>query len=381
MSYQKITDLFIATSSNHSFIIEIAESFNIIVDPEKNESYLSQKKIGCKINVDHWCFSGFNIYLTRENIDEFKFNSIVFYKVNYNNQTTYVTSSYMVAVNGVNYHKYDERIAYCKTCGRAYLKDENNTAFCCEKCKNDYKKKIKNYSYKPDPDFKGIDSNGLYFGIEIETEVDEDDDRQGIYNAALDVNDVVNDLIYLKEDGSLNNGVEIVTHPFCYSWLMDHKNDLKEFTEFLINAGVMSHDTDTCGFHIHCSINAITDNNLINIARIINENQKTYNKLCRREPDDQYYSDSGLYDLAYEIGVDDYTNSYDRYQIINTQNNNTIEFRQPKGTLNIDTIVATIQLHKLLIEMSKNYKTNLIDSINNSDYAELKEYTMKRGIL
>ena len=374
-------DLFIATSFNNNYINKIADSFNLIVDPEKNNAYFSRKKIGCKINIDYWRFGGYNVFLTSENVEKFWIDNIAFYKTNYNNKTTYATAIYTIIINGERYYKYDDRIAYCRTCGNAYLKDENNTAFCCEKCKNDYKKKIKNYSYKPEPEFKGIDEDNLYFGIEVETEVDEDDDKQEIYNEALDVNDVVNNLVYLKEDGSLNNGVEIVSHPFSYSWLMDHKNDLKEFTEFLIDKGVLSHDTDTCGFHIHCSRNAINENNLINIARIINENQRTYNELCRREPDDQYYSDSGLYDLAYEMDVDDYTYNYDRYQIINTQNKNTIEFRQPRGSLNINTIIATIQLHKLLIEMSKNYKTDLIDCINYSDYFELKEYAKNRGVL
>jgi hypothetical protein len=92
----------------------------------------------------------------------------------------------------------------------------------------------------------------LFFGIEIEVEARDNLRESAEYAHQLESMD----LAYLKHDGSLNNGFEIVTHP------MSHDFFKNEATRLLCSNGrsayqegirVKSWDTRTCGLHIHIS--------------------------------------------------------------------------------------------------------------------------------
>ena len=107
---------------------------------------------------------------------------------------------------------------------------------------------IESYSYKPDPKFFG--TGVRFFGIELETEPQD----EGYEDAEMvrEVKDYVSEWAYLKHDGSLcDGGFELVTHP------MTLEHHLKKFTpelfETIQEAGYVSHTNGNCGLHIHIS--------------------------------------------------------------------------------------------------------------------------------
>ena len=88
-----------------------------------------------------------------------------------------------------------------------------------DRCRN-----IHDYGYKPEPEFYG-DGN-RFFGVELEV------DGAGKYDdnaeQLLKIANTTQDCIYIKGDGSLDDGMELVTHPmslkyhkqFCWEELM-----------------------------------------------------------------------------------------------------------------------------------------------------------------
>ncbi len=98
------------------------------------------------------------------------------------------------------------------------------------------------YSYKPDPIFRG---NGKrYFGVELEIDNGGKDDDN-----ACELLDTANrdcENIYIKTDSSLSDGLEIVTHPMTLDY---HLNSMpwEDICDMALKLGYMSHKTKTSG--------------------------------------------------------------------------------------------------------------------------------------
>lgn len=143
--------------------------------------------------------------------------------------------------------------AYCHECDSYY---SDSCDACPERdCRvsND-ERFIYNYGYKPTPifmrspsEFAGGDTSKLFAGIELEVEVSEDSDRTEV---AQMVHPETDPFFYMKEDGSLDYGIEFVSHPATlaawreldWGWLEKLRRD-----------GTRAWDRSTCGLHIHLS--------------------------------------------------------------------------------------------------------------------------------
>lgn len=118
----------------------------------------------------------------------------------------------------------------------------------CRECYDEERGKCRNihdYGYKPEPIFYG--DSKRYFGVELDIDGEGKDD--GYAEELLDIANESDERIYIKSDGSLDDGMEIVTHPmsleyhkdFCWEDIMHHA----------VKLGYRSHQTSTCGLHIH----------------------------------------------------------------------------------------------------------------------------------
>ena len=122
----------------------------------------------------------------------------------------------------------------------------------CESCYHKYAEKmIHDYYYKPGPIFFGKDK--LYMGVELEIDEggEDEDSAEELYYIA---NRTENHL-YMKHDGSLDNGFELVSHPMTLNY---HKSKMpwRDILRKAINLDYRSHQTETCGLHIHVNKNA-----------------------------------------------------------------------------------------------------------------------------
>lgn len=127
--------------------------------------------------------------------------------------------------------------------------DSHDDDYCrCENCAPTREYTIHDHSYRPQLTFYG--DGPLYLGMELELEIRNATGRL-VDQCAKVANDALGhgDLGYLKMDGSLNSGFEIVTHPMSYPYFLDHFpwDMLRELRE------KGSYITRGCGIHVHVS--------------------------------------------------------------------------------------------------------------------------------
>lgn len=193
----------------------------------------------------------------------------------------------------------------------------------------------------------------IYLGLELEMEIGEShqrDEKAGQLLNAIGIAQVDGKnyrYAMCEQDGSLDFGFEMVTG---YTGLDTHAKQLEFFkTPF---RGAKSHDTRTCGLHVHiCK----SDASLLHCAKMvlfINEsaNQKLVRAIARR--DGAHYSKILNKKASYNWLKNGKGNSkqtriqqlnQDRYEALNFQNEKTIEFRIFKGTLKYESIMASLE--------------------------------------
>lgn len=176
-----------------------------------------------------------------------------------------------------------------------------------------------------------------YFGVELEIEskVDRHSKIQSIHDV-VNLGNEVGTRCFFERDGSLTQGFEIVTQPMgldlhsnFWSWLQK-----KELVQ-----GLRSHNTNTCGLHVHVSRNVLQQLQLNKMITFVNhpDNAKLIQSIARR------------YDTNYAQikvkTVSNATENCDRYDAINinTTDRKTVEFRIFKGTLKYQSVMAAIQ--------------------------------------
>ena len=154
-------------------------------------------------------------------------------------------------------HCYERHYTHCERCGRvisysdAYYEDDDEDEPLCYDCLQARLQQatIHDYSYTPRLIFHGERSNERFFGVELEIDGTESRKNAGeILNVAND--DAQN--LYIKSDGSLDCGMELVTHPMTLQYHLEQmpwKNVLRKAVEL----GYLSHRTTTCGLHVHIS--------------------------------------------------------------------------------------------------------------------------------
>ncbi len=249
---------------------------------------------------------------------------------------------------------YDRFYTTCEDCGRVILQDD---AYCesdddyearcysCH-CRHANQRVIHDYYYKPEPEFFG--EGPRFYGIELEV-----DDGGEINSNATKIIEVANSAeehIYIKHDGSLNEGFEIVSHPMT----KDYHMNCMPWAAILAKAkelGYRSHQSGTCGLHIHVNRMAFGETEAEQdevIARILYFFEKHWEELLkfsrRTQKQLQQWADRyGLKEHPQDI-LKHAKGNQERYTCVNLTNYHTIEFRMFRGTLKLNTLIATLQL-------------------------------------
>lgn len=233
----------------------------------------------------------------------------------------------------------------------------------------------------------------LYMGVELEVEADNysvDLDR-----VAGEVKEICEDLI-VKGDGSLDNGFEMVSQPCTLNYHLS-RMPWKGITQTCIDNGMLSDMASNCGLHVHVSRQGLgnteeqQDLTIAKLLVLFDRFEAQIEQFARRKSDrwaafyktegkdiekDMYYTlmnKAGGYDMA-------------RYHAINLVNIHTIEFRVFKGSLNIETIKATIQFVHTIVNFA--IKADLLtvqncewsDIFKGVEYDELKAYLNRRHL-
>jgi len=254
------------------------------------------------------------------------------------------------------------RMCRCEKCGGYYtrgcLKRNNNGNYLCSGCllldKYDEKCRVNGYYFKNEVRYyvdknMYVDNPDKFLGVGIELEVDRAGENN--LNAEKTVK-LLNDEVYIKHDGSLSNGFEIVTYPHTYNALMsmNWEDTMRE----LILMGYRSHDAVTCGLHMHISRGFFTDKGIQNLMYFYDRFRPQLLKFARRDSNqaDRWANRWSNSRTKNDILNDEERlfNHYNmsrnhsaRYRAVNIINPNTIEIRLMRGTLNYNTFKATCE--------------------------------------
>ena len=205
---------------------------------------------------------------------------------------------------------------------------------------------IHDYYYKPEPIFYG--EGNRYFGVELEI----DDGGEDNTNAEKieRIANSENELIYIKHDGSLSEGMEIVTYPMSLDFHL-HQMPWAGILAKAKSMGYLSHQAGTCGLHVHINRTAFgeteEDQEAV-IARILYFFEKHWEELLkfsrRTQKQLERWADRyGLKEHPRQV-LDIAKGSQERYTCVNLTNYHAVEFRMFRGTLKLNTLTATLQL-------------------------------------
>lgn len=305
----------------------------------------------------------------------------------------------------------------CDDCGSLIRGGEANWSsqddcYYCDSCYEEHEPHLLNeYSFKPTPEFKfrsselrefdrkGIDPRNAVHQFGIELEVDNGDDADDLCESL----EGLDQPIYMKHDGSLNhNGVEIVTHPCSLAF---HQYEMRwaEIMRVCDSHDYKSHDTTTCGLHIHVSRSSMgtteedrqrTAGNLVILTSAIWDELVKFSRRMEHKLDQwaqrpmldhqSFDSDEELIEIAlkhqYRGGI-----PY-RYSACNLLNTHTVEFRLFRGTLKRRTLIAAIQLVSNMTDYAMTHTPSECISATWSDimavaqFKELTAYCESRGL-
>lgn len=287
---------------------------------------------------------------------------------------------------------------YCEECDELFYIDdltEINGYYYCDSHIPIYDFSIRNdYGENPPIEFYGNYPRGRYYGLELEV-----DDGYDYEDMLIDINDELGETVFFQYDGSLSDdGVEIISQPCTLGY---HMNILgwDYIVDTLLDYGYRSHDTNTCGLHIHVSKEAFGSRMIerdLNIAKmviiferfwdkIVTFSRRDYDKInaWSKKPAYRFYKEDSESDIIHKSKF-----SYDnRYSCINLQNSDTVEFRVFRGTLKYNTLIASIQFIDVLIDyvleasLEDVFEDSFLKMLSGNKYQELTQYLNERGMI
>ncbi len=322
----------------------------------------------------------------------------------------------------------EERTCLCQRCGQRIRRDQNagdeNQPLCpecfelyyaaCEECgailplgevyfdeadqalcwtcyhRCQHSKPIQDYYYKPEPIFYG--EGNRFFGVELEADLGGEVNSKAL--RLLKIPNEKEERLYIKHDGSLDEGFELVSHPMT----LEYHRQKMPWPELLATArelGYRSHQTPTCGLHVHVNRDAFGETEAEQdacIARILYFFERNWEELLKfsrrtRRQLERWADRYGYKEHPREILEHAKKGCRgERYTCVNLQNEATVEFRIFRGTLKWNTFLATLQLVNRVCDVALYLSDQELKAMTWSAFAagcqepELVQYLKERRL-
>ena len=251
---------------------------------------------------------------------------------------------------------------------------------------------IHDYSYKPVPRFYGgKDENDIFMGVELEVDNGGENETNG--QKVLSIANKEYPYVYIKHDGSLSNGFELVSYPATIQWHMT-RTPWEAILKKLKSMNYRSHDSRTCGLHVHISRKAFgtdAEEQDMNIMKLLYFVEKFWSKMVRfsRRNEDQlqrWARRYGMKNTPKEL-LDTAKHS-ERYYAVNLRNEKTVEIRMYRGTLNYNSFIATLQFTHELVRILRELTVDEVATISwdafvgriSPQFLDLTKYLNRRGL-
>ncbi len=289
---------------------------------------------------------------------------------------------------------YDDYYTRCNECNNIIHYDnayEYDGEYYCHQCYDEIcdDGAINDYNYKPMPIFYGSDSR--YFGVELEIDIGGKDGSNA--EKILEIGNYSAEHIYIKSDGSLEEGMEIITHPMTLDY---HLNSFcwEDVMHECVRLGYRSHQTSTCGLHIHVnrdSLGKTSDEQEEVISRILYFVEHHWNELLKFSRRSEYAMNRWAARYGYESDPKAILDkakkgNKGRYAAVNLCNYHTVEFRMFRGTLKLNTLIAALQMVDRICNAAVSMSDEQMQKLSWSDFVseitepELIQYLKERRL-
>lgn len=288
-----------------------------------------------------------------------------------------------------------ESLPLCDNCGNIIDDDVEPNIYGLKLCKKCIEKnvKVRDYNYTPsywEHRTVNDDDKSLLIGAEIE--IDKGSDSRDTMRG---ITQIMGNSVVFKHDGSLDSGFEIVTHPFSFDFYHEKFDYIKRMMDVAKENGYKSHETNTCGLHLHVNRHQLptderSEDNVIDNILLILETFKSELDNFARRTNSRY----ARY-LQEEASCTSVTMSFvrtqkerqdDKYKALNLRHGSTIEFRIFKGTLRPETFMASIELVNNIVDIARfgeidGLTWNDVINHNSDKNVYIQEYNASRGIV
>lgn len=290
----------------------------------------------------------------------------------------------------------------CSECGCVMWRDdacysEEDDCYYCEDCYESHDV-VRRYHNNPDRVYHLAETDDpdtlLFIGTEVETECGDREKRIAITKEYGDDEEY----IYQMHDGSLeSDGIECITQPMTKAFW--DAFDFEGWMAELSDAGARSHDTSDCGLHVHLSREWLRtyddDEQAVLVARMrqfIADNQPQVERFARRSAN-HWCEYTKTFDKGEDRGTKEEVKDKhkkkgkggNRYQSVNNENRNTIEFRIFRGTLKANTYRASVEFCLRLVDYVLTKEDGTETWQDFLEYkplpASMEQYLMERGLL
>jgi hypothetical protein len=205
---------------------------------------------------------------------------------------------------------------------------------------------------------------------------------------------------YAMTDGSLHYGFEIATVPATLKAHLDSQYfDYAKAFDKVIKANYRSHETRTCGIHVHmdrsffgsrrseqlyrAAIMAyILERNWVDVSRFSRRKIHNLEQWAKKKNLESFISHMDSVERAGDKFLVEYDG--DKYVMLNTLHRNSFELRIFRGTLNLITYKATLQFVDNLarlaksVDVAKAQQITFKDIVNYNPHPELVTYVNTR---
>lgn len=266
---------------------------------------------------------------------------------------------------------------FCVECDLFYPKAEKY----CRKCQDRiYDNIINSYSTKPIPIFFGdtynVNFTNRYFGLEWEIS-----NVSPLLAYMLLKKSYTEKKCFSKKDGSIENGVEIVTNPMTKDYLFKFLDSCREFASCLKST---ERPTYNAGIHIHVNRASISSHTITKLNYLLNSSCTPYEAkiLYYISGRNRTTNCDTTFHRYTEIGHGISHSTTNKYIALNLLHNDTLEFRLFKSTINIDTIKMYINFVSDMIRYAEtnNLCNMTISKFIDWEYENYSDVKIKKKI-
>jgi hypothetical protein len=257
------------------------------------------------------------------------------------------------------------------------------------------RRSIHEYYYKPSKIYfhKGkkegkVTNQALHFGFELEVECRYSAIGQQAM-AELIKEKFGSDYVYIVHDGSIDHGIEVVSHPFTWEEFREqtHWDDLLLF----LRKKNWKANRPKVGFHVHMTKAAFTSFHLFKFLKFFydEQNRKFMNIVAQRQPNSYSVFSEADRKNVIANAKDKANRDNTHYNAVNLNNKTTVEVRMFRGTLEPLLFNKNIEFLKAAFNFSRDKKPTMMDKFNFiryvidncKQYVCLMEFFKMEGVL